>query len=113
MPKAKRHPCNYGPCTALTHEARCTKHTVNRNNRTEEGHKRKRLYNTTAWRVARKGFIGVNPLCVACKAEGQYRLSNVVDHITPHRGDESIFWDEDNWQALCKRCHDIKTGRGE
>ena len=33
----------------------------------------------------------------------------VVDHIIPHRGDEKMFWDEANWQALCKRCHDKKT----
>lgn len=35
--------------------------------------------------------------------------AEVVDHIVPHRGDEKLFWDESNWQALCKRCHDSKT----
>jgi 5-methylcytosine-specific restriction protein A len=34
----------------------------------------------------------------------------VVDHIVPHRGREQLFWDESNWQALCKACHDRKTG---
>jgi 5-methylcytosine-specific restriction protein A len=34
----------------------------------------------------------------------------VVDHIVPHRGREQLFWDESNWQALCKPCHDKKTG---
>ncbi|WP_368028316.1 HNH endonuclease signature motif containing protein [Paenibacillus sp. DCT19] len=33
----------------------------------------------------------------------------MVDHIVPHKGDEGLFWDSTNWQALCKRCHDIKT----
>jgi len=37
----------------------------------------------------------------------------VVDHIQPHRGDQLLFWDRTNWQTLCKRCHDQKTGRGE
>jgi 5-methylcytosine-specific restriction endonuclease McrA len=23
-----------------------------------------------------------------------------------------LFWDEQNWQPLCKRCHDHKTGSG-
>lgn len=29
----------------------------------------------------------------------------------PHRGDLRLFWDRDSWRALCKRCHDQKTGR--
>jgi 5-methylcytosine-specific restriction protein A len=33
----------------------------------------------------------------------------VVDHIIPHKGDKALFWDSGNWQALCKRCHDVKT----
>ena len=36
----------------------------------------------------------------------------LLDHIIPHRGDQKLFWDEGNWQALCKACHDRKTGRG-
>jgi 5-methylcytosine-specific restriction protein A len=35
----------------------------------------------------------------------------VVDHVVPHRGDPVVFWDQDNWRALCKRCHDAKTAR--
>ena len=35
--------------------------------------------------------------------------ATVVDHIVPHRGDPKLFWDTDNWQALCKQCHDHKT----
>lgn len=35
--------------------------------------------------------------------------ATVVDHIVPHRGDDRLFWDEENWQALCKNCHDSKT----
>lgn len=37
----------------------------------------------------------------------------VADHRTPHRGDESLFWDEDNLQALCKPCHDKDKQREE
>ena len=32
-----------------------------------------------------------------------------LDHIIPHRGDRRLFWDRNNWQALCKSCHDSKT----
>ena len=34
------------------------------------------------------------------------RRQLVVDHITPHNGDPALIWDQDNWQTLCKRCHD-------
>jgi len=37
----------------------------------------------------------------------------VVDHIVPHRGDQELFRDPANWQALCKLCHDIDKQRSE
>jgi 5-methylcytosine-specific restriction protein A len=36
-----------------------------------------------------------------------------VDHVVPHKGDSVKFWDESNHQALCTRCHNRKTARGE
>ena len=39
-------------------------------------------------------------------AHGKVKAAEVVDHITPHRGDQQLFWDVDNWQSLCKQCHD-------
>lgn len=32
--------------------------------------------------------------------------SPVVDHIIPHRGDERLFWDENNLHAVSKAYHD-------
>jgi hypothetical protein len=32
--------------------------------------------------------------------------STVADHIKEHKGDEQLFFDRDNLQALCKTCHD-------
>ncbi|AFR18473.1 HNH endonuclease [Burkholderia pseudomallei] len=37
--------------------------------------------------------------------------ASVVDHIVPHRGDAHLFWDQSNWQAMSKSCHDRKTAR--
>ena len=65
----------------------------------------------TAWQKARKQYLEDHPLCVECMKEGRYVKATVVDHIVPHRGDEKLFWDRCNWQPLCKRCHDQKTGR--
>jgi 5-methylcytosine-specific restriction protein A len=41
-----------------------------------------------------------------CLAMGAVTASAVVDHKTPHKGDPALMWDEANWQALCKPCHD-------
>ena len=32
--------------------------------------------------------------------------SPVVDHVVPHRGDERLFWDIENLQAVSKAYHD-------
>ena len=64
------------------------------------------------WRKVRIAFLQRNPLCVECMRKGVLTPATVVDHIIPHRGDMSLFWDEENWQPLCKNCHDRKTGNG-
>ena len=48
-----------------------------------------------------------------CKAQGYTTLATVVDHITPHKGDLSLFWDRGNWQSLCKDHHDATKAREE
>ncbi|MEG0049160.1 MAG: HNH endonuclease signature motif containing protein [Clostridia bacterium] len=40
---------------------------------------------------------------------GRLTFATVVDHIVPHRGDGELFWHKENWQPLCKDCHDWKT----
>ncbi len=64
------------------------------------------------WKEARLQFIGEHPLCVECESGGRLEAASVVDHVVPHRGDVSLFWDIANWQSLCKRCHDRKTRSG-
>ena len=64
------------------------------------------------WRRARKRFLQRHPLCANCLSQGIVTPATVVDHIVPHRGDRALFWDENNWQPLCKNCHDQKTGSG-
>jgi 5-methylcytosine-specific restriction endonuclease McrA len=56
------------------------------------------------WRKARAEYLRHNKHCVKCGV-----LATVVDHIRPHRGDQRLFWDRNNWQALCTRCHNRKT----
>jgi 5-methylcytosine-specific restriction protein A len=65
------------------------------------------------WQKARLCFLQENPLCVECAKEPRTTAGTIVDHIIPHRGNEKLFWDQTNWQALCKEHHDRKTARGE
>jgi len=64
---------------------------------------------TGAWRKARMFFLRSHPLCAEHQRQGGIVLGEVVDHIVPHRGDKTLFWDSSNWQTLCKACHDRKT----
>jgi 5-methylcytosine-specific restriction enzyme A len=65
----------------------------------------KRLYDNVRWRKARAMFLKYNPLCVMCEKRGETVVASIVDHITPHNGDSGLFWDPDNWMALCPSCH--------
>lgn len=64
------------------------------------------------WQQARDRFLKKHPLCRHCQQQGDLTPATVVDHITPHKGDQQLFWDENNWQPLCKPHHDVKTGHG-
>ena len=57
------------------------------------------------WQKARERYLRLHPLCVMCKAEKRVTVANTVDHRIPHRGDQTLFWDESNWQALCATHH--------
>jgi 5-methylcytosine-specific restriction protein A len=63
------------------------------------------------WRSARKGYLQSHPLCVHCLAGGIVVAARVVDHIAPHGGDHTKFWDTSNWQSLCVSCHSRLTAK--
>lgn len=58
------------------------------------------------WQQARLPYLQKNPLCAYCARLGYHTAATIVDHIIPHHGDPVLFWDQDNWQPLCKPCHD-------
>jgi len=70
------------------------------------------LYNAK-WNRMSAAFRVENPLCVYCLQVGKTTPSQVTDHIIPHEGDVELFWDQSNWQALCKQCHDSVKAREE
>lgn len=77
------------------------------------------LYKTARWKHLRVAALhrhrGRCQACgIQCRGNGQRdRTAAVVDHITPHRGDETLFYDEANLQVLCKACHDGGKQRHE
>lgn len=57
------------------------------------------------WQQARARFLVAHPLCAMCSTPLSPVVAEVVDHIIPHGGNDTLFWDETNWQPLCKHCH--------
>lgn len=90
------------PNRAPIYRAKATRMVETRPNATERGYDRR-------WRNARASFLADHPICVRCLARGLTTEATVVDHIIPHRGDASSFWDVANWQSLCESCHNRKT----
>lgn len=106
MPYKPKKPCRQPGCPNLTYKAYCGQHI--KMNRRESAHARGY---TSKWRRLSKAYLMTNPLCVECKSNGKLTPATVVDHISPHRGNPQLMWSESNWQSLCKRCHDKKTGK--
>lgn len=61
------------------------------------------------WRKLRNWFIHAHPYCAECLKRGRFVAATDVDHIVPHKGDPSLFWNVENLQALCHECHSRKT----
>ena len=111
MPRTPRRPCRFPGCPNLCDSGvYCRDHRQYSTDRVR-GSADARGYNAE-WRRARKAFLQKHPLCAECRKAGKLIPATVVDHIIPHRGDRKMFWDENNWQPLCKGCHDQKTGSG-
>lgn len=69
----------------------------------------RKWYQSRRWARRRREHLTREPLCRQCKARGVIRAAGAVDHILPHRGDETLFWDPANWQSLCIACHNAKS----
>ncbi|ODT57540.1 MULTISPECIES: HNH endonuclease [Paracoccus] len=81
------------PCQIQRAAARKARFDKTRPNSSQRGYDRE-------WAKARAAFLRQHPYCVACGAP-----ASLVDHKTPHRGDQTIFWDKSRWQSLCTPCH--------
>jgi 5-methylcytosine-specific restriction protein A len=77
---------------------------ANRPNACERGYGRR-------WQKVRLGYLARHPLCVdPYRVHGERVVAATeLDHIVPHKGNMTLFWDATNWQGLCKACHSRKT----
>lgn len=99
--------CREVNCNVLVDGGYCSKHKrepkpENRPSAFKRGY-------TGKWRKVSKFYLAKHPLCVECEKQGLVTLATDVDHIKPHKGDKTLFWDKNNWQALCHSCHSKKT----
>ena len=110
MPRRPNVPCQHPGCPELVAPGTryCAKHKAMHPEVARSASKRG--YGSR-WQRESKRYLESHPLCAECMKKGVYTKATVVDHVTPHRGDQRLFWDRANWQALCKPCHDSKTGR--
>lgn len=104
MEKAFR-PCAVASCNRITQEKYCDIHKDLAAKRTRrDSEKWKGLYKSARYQAARKSFMAAHPWCARCG-----ELAAELDHIIPHEGNMKLFYDQKNWQTLCKRCHSQKT----
>lgn len=68
-----------------------------------------RLYVSAHWRRLRVLVLSAQPLCVICERSGRIVAATQVDHVTPHKGNINLFYDQSNLQPLCQSCHSKKT----
>lgn len=68
----------------------------------------RKMYKTAKWRRLREAQLRKAPLCQCPHHKGldPAAVADVVDHITPHRGDARLFHDPRNLQSMQKQCHD-------
>ena len=58
------------------------------------------------WRKAADAWLIEHPWCVNRKEHTNLVAAYCVDHIVPRRLAPSLFWDRNNWQGLCRHCHE-------
>jgi 5-methylcytosine-specific restriction protein A len=68
------------------------------------------LYNTNRWRKLKSEHLKEHPYCCKCGIS-KNEISLQVHHIIPPRGNEELFFDENNLTSICPVCHKIITTR--
>jgi 5-methylcytosine-specific restriction enzyme A len=62
------------------------------------------MYRTPEWRRISAAQLAAEPNCRMCEQEGRTTRATVCDHVTPHRGDSTLFFNGP-FQSLCDGHH--------
>jgi 5-methylcytosine-specific restriction protein A len=65
------------------------------------------LYQTARWRSLRKKILKEQSHCLYCGSTECLQ----VHHVVPPRGNEELFFNENNLIVVCAACHRIITNR--
>lgn len=116
MPTGALRPCRMPACPELVERGYCPAHqqAAQVADQRRRGTAAERGYGAR-WQRARAVFLSANPLCRPCskKTPPQITPATVVDHVTDHKGDQVLFWDEKNWQPSCEPCHNARVDAGD
>lgn len=104
-PRVLYRACAKPGCPGITTGIYCEKHDEAKSQvKRRKSSEYQSLYKTKRYLKRRQVFLSLNPWCTRCGT-----VATELDHIVPHKGSTTRFFDEKNWQGLCKRCHDNKT----
>lgn len=109
-PTAPGTPCPSPGCPAITPpDTYCEDHSAEGWQGDDRPSAAQRGYDTK-WRKVRRSYLREHPLCEHCEDRDRVRAAKDVDHITP-LSEGGARLDPDNFQALCRACHNRKTRR--
>lgn len=66
-----------------------------------------------AWQRTRAAFLAEHPVCADCAERGRVTVAVDVHHVVKLSVRPDLKHDFDNLMALCKRCHQARTRKGE
>lgn len=101
--------CAEPGCPERVPRGRCRTHARQSKRYAQRFQRGATAYNTARWLSFTKAYKAAHPFCVNAGKDPRCTLvTEVTDHVTPHRGDEAAFW-SGPFQPMCWACHSRKT----
>jgi 5-methylcytosine-specific restriction enzyme A len=106
--------CAVAGCTNLTFGQHCDQHRGMAGMSANQAESKSFLH-TAAWLKLRAVKLAETPWCEYCSEEGRGEFVPAidVDHIMPRHSYPKLHLQMSNLKSSCKRCHGLKTARGE
>jgi 5-methylcytosine-specific restriction protein A len=103
------HPCEYHGCSAIVKGRRfCKTHQPRSLTANAKGY-------DFRWARYSRNFLHAHPFCCDpfARHRGMLVPATVTGHKQPHRGDQNLFWSEENHYALCWSCNSYQAAKFE